>query len=294
VRWTSAGLGLLLALWSVPAAALELKFLQSLDWSEDDDDFGGFSGLVVTDRGRGIWAASDKGTLWQAEVTRGEGVRIEALKAVWHDRFLDNGGNGVSGFTSDAEALAPAQDGGLFVGYESYTRVTGLHPPSMRSEPLHKFDRFKDRWNNNSFEGLVRLADGTLMAVVEEWGAAVGGYPTFIGRKGSWLTGPVLRTGPDFGASDATLDDEGRLWLLERRLTWFGQFEIRVSTCPAVALRGAVDCAPVLAVPPGQLGNMEGMSVWRDAAGRQFMTLISDDNFFPFTSTLVTEYEILP
>lgn len=294
MRWTSAGLGLLLALWSVPAAALELKFLQSLDWSEDDDDFGGFSGLVVTDRGRGIWAASDKGTLWQAEVTRGEGVRIEALKAVWHDRFLDNGGNGVSGFTSDAEALAPAQDGGLFVGYESYTRVTGLHPPSMRSEPLHKFDRFKDRWNNNSFEGLVRLADGTLMAVVEEWGAAVGGYPTFIGRKGSWLTGPVLRTGPDFGASDATLDDEGRLWLLERRLTWFGQFEIRVSTCPAVALRGAVDCAPVLAVPPGQLGNMEGMSVWRDAAGQQFMTLISDDNFFPFTSTLVTEYEILP
>ncbi|HQU70314.1 MAG TPA: esterase-like activity of phytase family protein [Albidovulum sp.] len=294
MRWISAGFGLFLALSAHPAAALELVFLQSLDWSEDNDDFGGFSGLVVTDMGQGFWAASDRGTLWQAGITRGADGRIEAIKARWHDRFLDNGGKGVSGFTSDAESLAPAPDGGLFVGYESYTRVTGLHPPSMRSEPLHKFDRFKDRWNNGSFEGLARIADGSLMAVVEERDAAIGGYPTFIGRKGGWQAGPVLRTGPDFGASDATMDDEGRLWLLERRLTWLGQFEVRVSTCPAVALRGVVDCAPVMTAPSGALGNMEGMSVWRDAAGRQIMTLISDDNFFPFSSTLVAEYEILP
>lgn len=294
MRWISAVAGLALLLWSAPAEALELRFLQSLDWSEDNAEFGGFSGLVVTDMGKAFWAASDRGTLWRAEVTRGADGRIEAIGARWQDRFLDNGGKGVSGFTADAEALAPAPDGGLYVGYESYTRVTGLNPPDMRSIPLHRFDRFKGRWNNNSFEGLARLSDGTLMAVVEASDGAVGGYRTFIGRKGGWQAGPVLRTSPDFGASDATLDDEGRLWLLERRLTWFGQFEVRISTCPAVAQRGAVDCTPVMTAPPGQLGNMEGMSVWRDAAGRQIMTLISDDNFSILDSTVVAEYEILP
>lgn len=294
MRWTNAVAGLALALWSAPAEALELRFLQSLDWSEDSDEFGGFSGLVVTDRGKAFWAASDRGTLWRAEVTRGADGRIKTLNARWQGRFLDNGGKGVSGFTADAEALAPAPDGGLYVGYESYTRVTGLHPPLMRAEPLHRFDRFKDYWNNNSFEGLALLPDGNLLAVVEERDGAAGGYRTFIGRKGGWQAGPVLRTAPDFGASDAALDDEGRLWLLERRLTWFGEFEVRISTCPAVTLRGAVDCTPVITAPAGTLGNMEGMSVWRDASGRQIMTLISDDNFSILGSTVVAEYEILP
>lgn len=284
---------LALTLSLTPAGALELRPLQSLDWSEDDSDFGGFSGLVMADGGRTLWAASDTGTLWRAEVERGAGGGITAIRANWHDRFLDNKGHKVSGFTEDAEALAARPDGGFFVAYESYARITGLHPPDMKPEALHDFDRFKAHWNNTSFEGLARLPDGRLLVVIEARDEAAGGYPTFIGGKGAWEPGPVLLTAPDFGASDATVDEEGRLWLLERRLTWLGEFEVRISTCPVV-LKGPSECRPVMSVPAGTLGNMEGMSVWHDAEGREILTLISDDNFNPLSSTAVAEYEILP
>lgn len=292
MRCASAAL-VALILTCAPAEALELRPLQSLDWSEEDGEFGGFSGLVMADAGKTLWAASDTGTLWRAEVERGADGRMTAIRAVWHDRFLDNKGQKVSGFTEDAEALAPGPDGGLFVAYESYARVTGLYPPDMKPEALHDFDRFKDLWNNQSFEGLARLPDGRLMAVIETRDEAAGGYPTFIGKKGVWEPGPILRTAPDFGASDATMDDEGRLWLMERRLTWLGQFEVRISTCGLV-LKGPADCSAVLTVRAGTLGNMEGMSVWRDAEGRQIMTLISDNNFVPLVPTAIAEYEILP
>ena len=40
----------------------------------------------------------------------------------------------------------------------------------------------------------------------------------------------------------------------------------------------------------GELDNMEGISVWRDADGRIRVTLISDDNFFPLQQTMFAEY----
>lgn len=288
---STACLGLALSI--TPVAALELQPLQSIDWSEDDEAFGGFSGLVVLDGGKTLWAASDAGTLWRAEAERDAKGRITGLRAVWHDRLLDNKGAKVSGFTEDAEALAPMPDGGLYVAYESYARITALHPPDMKPEALHGFDRFKALWNNESFEGLARLPEGRLLVVVETRDEVAGGYPTFLGKNGVWEPGPVLRAAPGFGASDATIDDEGRLWLLERRLTWLARFEVRISVCPVV-LKGAADCTPVMTMPPGTLGNMEGMSIWRDTEGRQILTLISDDNFYPFVRTAVSEYEILP
>lgn len=291
MRWTELAAALLLA--AGPAGALELRQVGSYDWSVDDPEFGGMSGLVIQDGGRTLWAVSDQGTLWRAPVVRDGTGRITGIGTPWHARFLDNAGKPVSRFTEDSEAIAAAPDGGFYIGYESYARVTGLHPPDMRPEPLHHWKRFKSLWNNEAFEGVARRADGTLLAVVEKRDDAAGGYPTYVGRGKVWSPGPVLRTAPGFGASDATIDEDGRLWLLERRLTWLAQFEVRVSTCPA-ADEGGVTCAPVMSAAPGILGNMEGIALWRDADGGRFVSLISDDNFNPFATTAIVEYEVLP
>ena len=293
MRRTSLALAALLLVAAGPADAIELRLLDRFEWAVDDPDFGGFSGLAVTDAGGGLWAVSDRGTLWHGAIGRDGGERISGIAALWHDRFLDGHGKPVSGFTEDSESLVLAPDGQFYVGYESYTRVTGLHPPDMRPEPLHPFDRFKDNWNNEGFEGLARRADGTLLAVIEGWDDAGGGHPTYLGRDRRWRPGPVLRGAPGFGASDAAFDEDGTLWLLERRLTWLARFEVRISTCP-FAEEGAVDCREVMRTAPGTLGNMEGLALWRDAGGRRFLSLISDDNFSPLASTVIVEYEILP
>lgn len=291
MRWTSAALAAL-GIAAGPVAAQELRSLARFVWAVDDEDFGGFSGLVVADAGRTLWAVSDRGTLWRAEIERDAEGRIIGIGAPWHDRLLDNHGKPVSGFTSDSEAIAAGPDGGFFIGYESYSRVTGLRPPDMRPTPLHAFERFKTEWNNEGFEGLALRSDGSLLAVVERRDATEGGYRTYVGHGNDWRPGPILKTGPGFGASDLAIDADGKLWLLERRLTWLGRFETRVSTC-ADANDGAVDCDPVMLPGSADLGNMEGLSLWRDAEGRQFISLISDDNFSVFSSTAIVEYEIL-
>lgn len=289
MRWISVAL-VAPGLFAAPVSALELRLFDRFVWTLEDDDFGGFSGLAVTDGGGAFWAVSDRGTLWRATVERDANGHIAAIVAPWHDRFLDNQGQPVSGFIADSEAIAATPDGGFIIGYESYSRVTGLHPPDMRPEPLHSWQRFDSEWGNAGFEGLARRGDGSLLAVVEARDDVQGGYRTYLGRDEDWAPGPILKTGPDFGASDLTADEDGTLWLLERRLTWLGQFEVRLSTCPD-AEAGAVTCAPVTTAA---LGNMEGLSIWRDAGGRRFISLISDDNFSMFSSTAIVEYEILP
>ncbi|MEZ5867137.1 MAG: hypothetical protein R3D46_01065 [Defluviimonas denitrificans] len=52
------------------------------------------------------------------------------------------------------------------------------------------------------------------------------------------------------------MDDQGRLWLLERRVTWLGKMQVRISTCP-LAATGVVDCTAILTTEPGTLG------IWR-------------------------------
>ncbi len=275
-----------------PAGALELRPFDRFSWAVDDPDFGGMSGLVVGGGGKDLWAVSDRGTLWHAMIERDADGHIAGIRTLWHDRFLDNQGKPVSGFTEDLESIAAGPDGRFYVGYESYTRVTGLHPPDMRPEALNNFERFKAHWDNQGIEGLARRADGTLLAVIEKRDDEMGGYPTYLGRGKVWKAGPILRTDAGFGASDAAFDEDGTLWLLERRLTWLGQFEVRISTCPD-AEAGAVECREVMRAPPGTLGNMEGVALWRDESGRRFLSLISDDNFSMLSSTAIVEYEIL-
>lgn len=277
------------------AAAVEAVPMGTYVWRESDPSFGGFSGLVMVPGGASFHAVSDQGELYAGAVTRDPDNRIAAVRATWHGRLLDNHGRPVEGFTSDAEALAPARDGGLHVAFESYARVTGLRPPDLHPEPLHDFDRFKAFWNNESFEGLAERPDGALVAVLEKADEAQGGYPTVLGTgRGHtmmWRPGPVIPAGEGgFAASDAAFGPDGQFYLLERRLS-LGGFASRIRR---FTHRGGVFGSPetVLETAPGTLGNMEGMSLWTDAAGRTVISLISDDNFLLVQKTVLAEYEL--
>lgn len=277
------------------AAAVEAVPMGTYVWREPDPSFGGFSGLVMAPGGASFQAVSDHGELYAGAVTRDPAGRIAAVRATWHGRLLDNHGRPVGRFTSDAEALAPARDGGLYVAFESYARVTRLNPPDLHPEPLHDFDRFRAFWSNESFEGVAERPDGALIAVLEQADEAEGGYPTFLGTgRGhamTWRPGPVIPAGEGgFAASDAAFGPDGLFYLLERRLS-LGGFASRIRRFTD---RDGAFGPPetVLETAPGTLGNMEGMSLWSDAAGHTVISLISDDGFQFLQRTTLVEYEL--
>lgn len=273
------------------ASAAELLPRGVYYWRGDHPDFGGFSGLAMAADGSNLMAVSDTGTLWLATVRRNAGGRIETIVTEWHGRFLDNSGNPVDDFKSDAEALAVAPDGTVYVGFEGYARVAAFHPPDMMPEPQHDWDRFRDLWGNNGIEALALRPEGGLLAILEDPSAA-GEFSTFRGDRRDWRSGPVLPAAGGYAASDATFGPDGRLYVLERRFAFSAGYATRIRR---FAYSGGHFGAgeTLLSTPPGMLDNMEGISLWQVPDGQTVISLISDDNFLPIQNTLVVEYDLV-
>lgn len=273
-----------------PAGAAELQARGIYYWSEDRPDFGGFSGLAMAPDGAVLMAVSDTGGLWRASVRRDAVGRITGIATGWKARFLNNFGVLADAFNSDAEALAVATDGTVYVGFEGYARVAAFHPPDMMPTPQHAWDRFRDLWGNAGMEALTLRPEGGLLAVIEE--PSSGSLRTLLGDSREWRPGPPLPASDGFSASDATFGMDGRLYLLERRFAYTAGYATRIRRFSYA--EGVFDAGETLLLTaPGDLDNMEGISLWQEPGGGTVISLISDDNFLPVQNTLVVEYDLV-
>jgi hypothetical protein len=282
-----------LALGGMQAArAAEAVQVARLEWGAGDPRFGGFSGLVVEDGGRRVTAVTDHGTLWSGDVARGPDHAPTGVDWMFAGQLLDNKGRPVADFRQDAEDLARGADGRLYVSFEHYARISGFDPPDLRPHVTHAWDRFRALWNNEGFEALAVLPDGDLVAVVET--AVDGGYPTFR-RTGAltWAAGPPIPAGEGgYAAAGADVGPDGRLYLLERRMTVLLSFATRVRRF-AVTGDGWGPGDVVLETGSGALPNMEAISVWTGSDGALRLTLMSDNGFRAAPSVLA-EFRLDP
>lgn len=290
MRGTSVAAGLVACLMAGAAGAADLMPRGSYEWQEDHDWFGGYSGLAMAAGGASFLTVSDEGEMVRAQVRRDKGGRIAGVESDWHARLRDNFGKPVKGFTADAEALGVGPDGTVYVGYESYTRITSVTLPDLMPVTLHAWDRFRDLWGNAGFEALTILPDGRLIAILETAGEG-DVFATFVGRNGDWRPGPPLPADGGFDAVDADFGPDGKLWLLERRFTFAAGFSTRIRRF-AHDGEGFGPPETLLETAPGALDNMEGMSLWTDPEGRMIVSLISDDNFLFVQKTILAEYEL--
>jgi hypothetical protein len=142
---------------------------------------------------------------------------------------------------------------------------------------------------NSGLEALAMDGDGTLYAIPERSGALSRPFPVYRLRDGQWDKSLQIRRDGDFLVVDADFGPDGRLYVLERDFEWLGGFATRVRRF-SLGPDGFGEEVTLLETDLGTLDNMEGISVWRDAAGRIRVTLIADDNFLAFQSTVLAEY----
>jgi hypothetical protein len=260
-------------------------------------NFGALSDLTLSADGTSLFAVTDEGRWFSAELAYDGASGFRGLRAGRMGYLHDPAGKLLSGkYHQDAEALARLPDGSLLVAFERDHRLwryqNGLDktpqafpaPPGLAAAGL-----------NAGIEAMVSLADGRLLAFSEGEGTK-GTFAAWLRETdGSWHDLALAPSGL-FRPTGAALLPDGDVLLLERRFTLLGGLGARLSRIAAADVKpGALLKSTELAElrSPLTLDNFEGVGVHLAPDGSTRITLLSDDNFNPLQRTLAVQFELL-
>lgn len=269
-------LALILAVAAPPLPAAE--FLGTHVWAPDFDGAGGWSALWLDPEGPGFVVLSDRGLWLRGALRRDDQGAIESVEVRDRGPLLRGFGGPLRRSERDAEAIARA-DGAFFVAFEGSKgrgRVDRYDDIARRPRRVEPHPDFRKLGRNSGIEALASGPDGTLYAIPEVPADGGPAFPVYRWRDGAWGRAFTIPRRNGFLAVGADIGPDGRLYLLERRFRGLG-FRSRVRS---FALGGGDERVEIES-PLGRHGNLEGIAVWRDAAGRLRLTMIADDNQRP-------------
>lgn len=286
-RFRSALIAVGLALLPNATFAQLAKHIGSYTWAGPTKEYGGFSGIEVSDDGMRFTVIGDRGVIvdgvFERKRQRISGVNPQLQK------IRDRNGNAVSQSRSDAEGLAIGGDGRVFISFENRHRVRAYHQIGGPAQKLAKHPDFKHFGGNSGLEALAISPNGTLFALPEETPSST--VAIYRNDGGRWATPFHIAAVAGFKPVGADFGPDGKFYLLERSFkSVFGfgaqvrRFEIQGDHIS----QGEV----VLRTPAGTHGNLEGIALWRDARGDIRLTMIADDNFNFFQRSEFVEYRL--
>lgn len=276
------------AFWAASPVQAEpgLRLLSNVVWSRADGWFGGFSGAEVSNNGARITLISDRATLVVADMLREDGTLV-ALQLRQRMPLTDAAGVTLPNGQSDPEGLAIDAQGRAFVSFEQDHRVARLNLKTGRTSDNMRSPEFAKLLSNAGLEALAIHPDGTLYALPEQASTTGAPIPVFTFTANEWrVTQQIPRSG-SFVPVGADFGKDGLLYVLERAISPFGflsqirRFDL---TEPDLAEQ------TLITTRPGRFDNFEALSVWQNAAGQTFLTLVSDDNFLALQQTQIVEF----
>jgi hypothetical protein len=262
----------------------------AIRWPSDGDGFGGWSGIDVAPDGTRFVAISDSGTATQGMLHRRDG-RLAGVTAPRPDWLPPVAGDDPALQVRDAEGLAIAPDGTLHVSFEADHGVATFPAGAARGHRLPVAPAFRRFRHNYGLEALALAPDGALYALPERSRAAGRPFPLYRFARGRWSVPATLPRDPGWWVTGADFGRDGALYVLERRFLGLG-FASRIRRL-VPPLEGLLAAETVYRSPPGRHGNLEGIGIWRDAAGRLRAVMVSDDNFNAIQRTQIVEV-VLP
>ncbi len=260
-------------------------YLGSYEWTIDDPNFGGFSGLEVSEDGSSFIALSDRGNLITGIFQR-QGEIISSIEAGPIHRLRREFGIPLDREFSDSEGLAVAPDGTLSISFEWKHGLRFLEAPDGQVSDLITTEAFDNFQDNASLEVLAIGPDSALYTMPERSGRASQPFPVYRLLDGTWDQPFTIPRRGAFLPAGADIGPDNRLYILERDFVGVG-FRTRVRRFD---LEGNGE-ELVLETGLRVHDNLEGISIWEDDAGLR-MTMISDDNFRKFQRTEIVEYRL--
>lgn len=264
--------------------------------------FGGLSDLHVTPDNRTLTAISDEGA-WLVATPRfdAQGTLVGLGEArMGQLRGLD-GRPIASKPDADAEAFARLPDGSWLVAFERRHRLWRY--PSLGATPL-PVEGPADigrQPGNGGIEALTALADGTVIAISEEYSRQPETVMGWIGKpdgsgRYAWRSFSYA-TIPDYKPTALTVLPDGSFATLERAFDMVRGVRVRVMRFEANRLAADATVRPeelARLASPYAVDNLEGLAATRGAKGETLLWLISDDNFNPLQRNILMLFELAP
>lgn len=273
------------------SAGAEAQWVGSYVWTMDDPRFGGFSAIDLRPGGRDFLALTDRGYLVRGQLLRDDKDRVIAIEATAPTPLRGLGGGVLAHGYRDSEGIALTADGGLFVSFEDPARVLHYPDPGGPAIALPLHPDFRRLPVNRQLEALAVDDRGTLYTIPEDPPQGEAHYPVYRYRETRWDIAFHLRRDALFRPTAADIGPDGHLYVLERAVSLLQGFRSRIRRLDPGAT-GLQAGEIMLLTPPLTHGNLEGLSVWRDATGAIRATMIADNNFKPFLTTEIVEYRL--
>jgi hypothetical protein len=280
-----------------------LEFLAGYELSSESEDWGGLSGMVVSDDGELLTAVADTGHWYRIGLEHDSAGRLTGFIGAETGWLMDLQGRPPrKKINGDAEAITALPDGNFLVAFEQKHRIWLYKKPAQGhalTQPavvagvppaIAKLPR------NGGIEAMARLPSGEYLLLSESGIAADGNHLGWIGRRSKWAE---LRLAPQgsFESSDLALLPDGNLLLLERRVNLLDGFVTRLSVIDAQTLApGAVLQPRELAVlrSPLSVDNFEAVAARQAPDGSTLIYILSDDNQRSLQRTLLLQFRLPP
>lgn len=277
-----------------------LRYLGGIGVTSRDNDFGGFSGVEITEGGTHIVLVSDGGDYLTAAL-RHDGDALSGLDDVALQSLFPSG--------EEDKQEVDAED----IAFDSDDPSHGYIVRERRTDALFSFDLRDGRPENftaietgapaellESNRGLESVAiapptspiAGSVVVILEA------AHKVHQGAIPAWIVGSGqfgIRESDQFDISSARFLDDGDLLVLERRFSpgWGVGVRLRRIEGSSIAPGAVVDGETLMEAGfSQQIDNMEGLAVHRDATGRTILTLVSDDNHSILQRTLILQFAL--
>ncbi|AML50978.1 esterase-like activity of phytase family protein [Falsihalocynthiibacter arcticus] len=266
------------------------RYVGSILVPQTSPENGGFSGLSLDTSGDKFLTITDHGTFFSGHFLR-ENNAIKKIIFEQSTPLLSTEGLPVLKPGNDSEGLSVRKDGQIFVSFEGPARVLSYRNTLSKAVDIPVPESFMKLPKNGALEALAVAPNGALFTLAEGVSKHTNPHSVFRYFNGKWKLFATIERRGKFLPVDAEFGPDGKFYLLERNFSVLAGFQSRVRRFDIVGNDfGQEDV--ILESTFGQHGNLEGLSVWRDALGNTRLTMIADNNFKFFLRSEIVEYSL--
>ena len=267
----------------------QLEQVGFLNIDRNEKDYGGFSGLVISNEGTEALVITDKSFFFVLELRRDENDILTGYSVIRKGRILSSKGEHLNGRNTDSESIVIDENNNYYISFESNHRIMMHSEVEGKGVFVPKHPMFRKLSVNKGIEALAIDADNRLIAIPEKPPSGISDIPIFRLQNDKWEIIKYVKINDNFLVTDAEILPEGLLLVLERKFSWTQGFKTRFRL---ISLEKFDNTEPitVFTSTANQFDNLEGVTLWRDKKGEMRILTVSDDNFHPLQQSEIREF----